>query len=326
MRVLVTGGAGYVGSHTVRALTAAGHAPVILDDLSTGHREIAEATGTPFVHGSIADGPLVERVVQDHGCEGLLHFAAKSLVGESVDDPALYLVSNVADSARLFQAVLRAGVRRVIVSSTAATYGEPLSTPITEDAPLSPINAYGASKKMMEEMLAVLEGRGLRWCALRYFNACGAARDGSVGEWHDVETHLIPRLLDAAVAGRPAPVFGVDYPTPDGSAVRDYVHVDDLADAHVRALERLDSVSLGPVNLGTGSGASVLEVVDAVRRVTGHALPVEKLPRRAGDPAILVASNARAREVLGWTPRYSDLDTIVTTAWRWHQRESAGSR
>lgn len=321
MRVLVTGGAGYVGSHAVRALREAGHEPVILDDLSTGHRRLAEATGAPLVVGSIADRALVRSVIGDHRCEGLLHFAARSLVGESVRDPALYLADNVGGTAHLLHAARDAGIDRVVVSSTAAVYGEPQESPITEDAPLAPINPYGESKVLMERLLQVLQPTGLRWCALRYFNACGASAGADLGELHTPETHLIPRLLEAARTATPAQVYGTDFPTRDGTAVRDYVHVEDLATAHVAALERLSTGSLGPINLGTGHGATVLEVLDTVRRVTGIPLAAEHLPRRAGDPAVLVASNVLARTWLGWTPERSDLDTIVGSAWRFQLAE-----
>lgn len=324
MRVLVTGGAGYVGSHAVRALRAAGHEPVVLDDFSTGHRHLARATGAPVVEGCITDRALVRQALGDFRCTAVLHFAARSLVGESMQHPARYLLANAGGTAALLEAAWSLGVDRFVVSSTAAVYGEPRETPITEDAPLAPINPYGASKVMMEGLLRVMEPHGLRWCALRYFNACGAAGDGDLGELHEPETHLIPRLLEAACDGRSAQVFGTDFPTPDGTAIRDYVHVDDLADAHVRALERLDGGALGPMNLGTGTGASVLEVLEAVRRVTGAELPADRLPRREGDPAVLVASNALARSLLGWEPTRSDLHTIVGSAWRWHS--GAGAR
>lgn len=326
MRILVTGGAGYVGSHAVRALRDAGHEPVILDDLSTGHRRLAEATGAPLVVGSIADRELVRTVIGDHGCEGLMHFAARSLVGESVRDPALYLADNVGGTAHLLHAARNAGVTRVVVSSTAAVYGEPQQSPITENEPLAPINPYGESKVLMERLLQVLEPTGLHWCALRYFNACGASADASLGELHTPETHLIPRLLEAAATGQSAQVYGTDFATRDGTAIRDYVHVEDLAAAHVAAMERLSAESLGPINLGTGNGATVLEVLETVRRVTGIALPAEHLPRRSGDPAVLVASNVLARTWLGWTPERSDLDTIVGSAWRFHRAEAERAR
>lgn len=326
MRILVTGGAGYVGSHAVRALRDAGHEPVILDDLSTGHRRLAEATGAPLVVGSIADRELVRTVIGDHGCEGLMHFAARSLVGESVRDPALYLADNVGGTAHLLHAARDAGVTRVVVSSTAAVYGEPQQSPITENEPLAPINPYGESKVLMERLLQVLEPTGLHWCALRYFNACGASADASLGELHTPETHLIPRLLEAAATGQSAQVYGTDFATRDGTAIRDYVHVEDLAAAHVAAMERLSAESLGPINLGTGNGATVLEVLETVRRVTGTALPAEHLPRRSGDPAVLVASNVLARTWLGWTPERSDLDTIVGSAWRFHRAEAERAR
>jgi len=320
MRILVTGGAGYVGSHTAWALRGAGHEAVILDDLSTGHRRLAEATGAPLVVGRVEDGALVRRTIAEHGCEALMHFAARAIVPDSVRDPALYLAANVAGSVLLFEAAFHAGVRRVVFSSTAAVYGEPRALPIAEDSPLSPTNPYGHSKRMVEEALAVLEGAGLRWCALRYFNACGAAGDCAIGELHSPETHLIPRLLDAAAAGLDADVYGSDWPTPDGTCVRDYVHVDDLADAHVRALDALGGGSVGAVNLGTGAGSSVLEVLEAVREATGRPLRARMLARRPGDPAVLVASNERARRILGWRPA-RDLRTVVGSAWRWHQRQ-----
>lgn len=325
MRVLVTGGAGYVGSHTVRALRDAGHEPVILDDLSTGHKRLAEATGAPLVVGSIADRDLVRTVMGDYACEGLLHFAARSLVGESVRDPALYLADNVGGTSHLLHAALDAGVSKVVVSSTAAVYGEPQKSPITEDEPLAPINPYGESKVLMERLLQVLQPTGLRWCALRYFNACGASADATLGELHTPETHLIPRLLEAARTGQSAQVYGTDFPTRDGTAIRDYVHVEDLAAAHVAAMERLSAGSLGPINLGTGNGATVLEVLETVRRITGIALPAEHLPRRSGDPAVLVASNVLARTWLGWVPTKSDLDSIVGSAWKFHLAEASRS-
>lgn len=321
MRVLVTGGAGYVGSHTVWALKQAGHEPVVLDDLSTGHRRLVEACGVPLVVGSIADRQRVREAAGDYGCEALLHFAARSLVGESVEKPSFYLADNAGGTAILLDAVWELGIRKVVVSSTAAVYGEPQNTPITEDEPLAPINPYGHSKVLMERLLELLEPAGLRWCALRYFNACGASADSSLGELHEPETHLIPRLLEAAHEKRSAQVFGTDFPTPDGTAIRDYVHVLDLAKAHLLAVEMLERESLGALNLGTGSGFSVLEVLEAVRKVTGIDLQADLLPRRAGDPAVLVASNERAKAKLGWELAHSDIKNIVASAWAFFQAE-----
>jgi UDP-glucose-4-epimerase GalE len=319
--LLVTGGAGYIGSHTLRALRQAGHSAVVLDDLSSGHA--SHVGDTPLVTASILDANAVTDALAQHGpFDGVLHFAALLSVPESVADPLRYYRNNVTGSATLLEAALAHGVRAFVLSSTAAVYGHPGVERIDEETPCRPINPYGGSKWTVERMLADLErSHGLRWAALRYFNACGADPGGDLGECHDPETHLIPVALEAAAGLREAlPLFGSDYDTPDGTCVRDYVHVSDLADAHVRAVERLlAGEALGARNLGTGNGHSIREVLAAIERVIGRPVPVDEQPRRPGDPPRLVADAGRFSRETGWKPRNSDLDTIVASAWRWLQ-------
>lgn len=319
MRVLVTGGAGYIGSHTAKALASAGHDPVVFDNLSMGHRWAAN-WGT-FVEGDLVDGELLRKTFREHQIEAVIHFAAFAYVGESVQDPRKYFQNNVVRTLSLLDAMVDSGVDRIIFSSTCATYGIPDRVPIDETHPQAPINPYGDSKLFVERALHWYRvAYGLNWMALRYFNAAGADPDGEIGELHDPETHLIPLVIYAAL-GRtdPVQIFGTDYPTDDGTAVRDYIHVADLADAHVRGLEYLagggESQAL---NLGTGSGYSVREVVDSVQRVSGKMVPAVEGTRRAGDPPRLVADASKAAEVLGWRPAYTELDDIVRTAWHWH--------
>ena len=322
MSVLVTGGAGYIGSHTVKALRASGADVVILDDLSAGHRAAAKALHAPLEEGSITDTARVLELMKAHEVNAVMHFAAWLSVPDSVKDPIGYYQNNVAGALSVFRAAVEAGVRHVIFSSTAATFGNPLETPITEEHPQRPINAYGETKLAVERALPHFErAYGLRSVVLRYFNAAGADPDGVLGEDHDPETHLIPLVVGAAQGRRPpVGILGTDYPTPDGTAVRDYIHVMDLADAHLRALDRLrNGESSQAINLGTGRGHSVREVVDAVARVSGRRVPVVEKARRPGDPAELVAAPARARDVLGWTCRYAELETIVRHALAWHE-------
>jgi UDP-glucose 4-epimerase len=314
MRILVTGGAGYIGSTTAAALVDSGHEVVVADDLSRGHRDAVPAAAR-FVEVDVTVPDAIDEVVGDGAFDACLHFAALIEAGESMRSPERFFAVNTGGSATLLEALLRHGVERFVLSSTAAVYGEPARTPIEEDDALLPTNAYGESKLLIERMLAWHHRiHGLRFAALRYFNAAGGTPDR--GERHDPETHLIPLVLQVASGRREQiSVFGTDYPTPDGSAVRDYVHVADLADAHVRAVEQLDDHGSVTCNLGNGRGFSVREVVEAVRRVTGHPVPVEEAPRREGDPAILVASSERARRLLGWVPQHTDLDGIVADAW-----------
>jgi UDP-glucose 4-epimerase len=314
MRILVTGGAGYIGSTTAAALVDSGHEVVVADDLSRGHRDAVPAAAR-FVEVDVTVPDAIDEVVGDGAFDACLHFAALIEAGESMRSPERFFAVNTGGSATLLEALLRHGVERFVLSSTAAVYGEPARTPIEEDDALLPTNAYGESKLLIERMLAWHHRiHGLRFAALRYFNAAGGTPDR--GERHDPETHLIPLVLQVASGRREQiSVFGTDYPTPDGSAVRDYVHVADLADAHVRAVEQLDDHGSVTCNLGNGRGFSVREVVEAVRRVTGHPVPVEEAPRREGDPAILVASSERARRLLGWEPQHTDLDGIVADAW-----------
>ena len=316
-RVLVTGGAGFVGSHVARALVLRGDEVVVLDDLSQGHRA-AVPPGAAFVAASLADRATVDRVLEDGPWSAVLHFAALSLVGESMGDPCRYLLANAGQGIALMESCVRHGVRRFALSSTANLFGDPDRVPIPEDAAIRPSSPYGESKWMLERALAWADrAHGLRFASLRYFNAAGCDPEGHLGEDHDPETHLIPLAIDAALGRRPAlTVFGSDYPTADGTAVRDYVHVSDLASAHLLALERLEEGS-ATYNLGNGAGYSVLDVVRAVERVSGLQVPLRRGARRAGDPAVLVASADLIRAETGWTPRYAELDDIVRTAYEW---------
>ncbi len=326
MRALVAGGAGYIGSHAVRALLEAGHEVRVLDDLSAGHRAAVPA-GVPLFEADIADRDAVSRALE--GCDAVLHFAALLSVGGSVRDPLAYWRNNVAKAIALIDAMDAAGVRRFVFSSTCATFGVPVRVPMDEDHPQAPINPYGASKLALERALRDLAAAGvLRAVALRYFNASGAHEDGSLGEDHAHEEHLIPLAIDAALGRRPPlTVFGEDYDTPDGTCIRDYIHVQDLAVAHVQALEALErGDAFQAYNLGTGRGHSVREVVDCVGRVLGTPVPHSVGPRRAGDPPRLVAAAERARATFGFAPRFTDLGAIVDTAARWRRDHPQGYR
>ncbi len=318
-RLLVTGGAGYVGSHALRTLRHAGHEVVVLDDLRAGFEDAAQ--GAPLVRADVGDAAALGCVFTEQGpFEGVLHFAASISVPESVARPLHYYRNNTAASATLIDAALTHGVRAFVLSSTAAVYGSTDRQPIAEDTPLRPENPYGASKSMIERMLDDAgRAHGLAWMALRYFNASGADPGGGLGERHDPETHLIPLALEAAAGLRPAlHVYGSDWPTPDGTCIRDYIHVSDLADAHRLGIESLLAGGVsGCFNLGTGTGHSIRAVLAAVERVTGRPVPVQEADRRPGDPAVLVADARRFRDAFGWTPRHSDLDTIVRSAWDW---------
>jgi UDP-glucose-4-epimerase GalE len=319
MRVLVTGGAGYIGSQTAKELAQAGDEPIVVDDLRTGHR--ANVRWGQLVEASLEDTDRLRQVLRRERVEAVVHFAASAYVGESMRDPRAYFRNNVDGTLSLLDAMLAEDVASIVFSSTCATYGIPDRVPIAEDEQQVPVNPYGESKLFVEKVLRWYgQAYGLRWAALRYFNAAGADPDGEVGEEHDPETHLIPLTVRAALGRGPAlEIYGTDYPTPDGTAVRDYVHVVDLADAHLRALRLLaEGASLGGLNVGTGTGHSVREVVAAVERAAGRPVPVREAPRRAGDPPALVADPARAMQVLGWQPRLASLDAIVTTAVRWH--------
>jgi UDP-arabinose 4-epimerase len=322
--VLVTGGAGYIGSHACKALSRAGYFPVTYDNLVYGH-ERAVRWG-PLEQGDILDRARLDEVMNRYKPEAVMHFAAFAYVGESVADPGKYYRNNLIGSLTLLEAMRDHGSRRFVFSSTCATYGNPDSLPIRENAPQTPINPYGASKLFVERMLKDFEAaHDIRSIALRYFNAAGADPDNEIGESHDPETHLIPLLLDAASGRRPdVKIFGTDYPTPDGTCIRDYIHVSDLADAHVKALQALERSSPpSAYNLGNGRGFSVREVIDAVERVTGLKVPAPIGERRPGDPARLVSDASKACRELGWEPRIAELDQIISTAWAWHQRSGA---
>jgi UDP-glucose-4-epimerase GalE len=321
MNILVTGGAGYIGSHTCKALKASGFEPVVYDNLSTGSRMLARWGN--FVHGDILDTPRLEQVLRTFNAGGVIHFAARAYVGESVLSPDDYYETNISGTLSLLRAMRMAQVRHVVVSSSCAVYGQPTAMPINETAPLLPINPYGFTKFAMERMLEDF-GRafGMAGLALRYFNAAGCDRDGESGEIHDPETHLIPRAIKAAMGHLPPlTVFGDDYPTPDGTCVRDYVHVTDLANAHVRALRYLlDGGPPARLNLGTGRGSSVLEIITAVSDAVGRKTPYSTGPRRPGDSPVLVADAQAAKAALDWTPAYSDLQTVVESAVAWERR------
>jgi len=318
MKLLVTGGAGYVGSHTVNALLHAGHDVTILDNLSTGHRWALQ--GCELFPIDLRDSYNLNRRLKGRGFEGVLHFAAKSLVGESKNHPAIYYQNNVSGTTNLVRAMQAADIQRLVFSSTAAIFGNPVSDLINEAHPKSPINVYGQTKLAMEQMLeAVADSSDLSATCLRYFNAAGANNTANLGEWHEPETHLIPNALRAAAGtGNPLTLFGDDYPTPDGTCIRDYIHVDDLASAHVAAIEAMSqSGKFETYNLGNGNGYSVREVLAASEKAVGSEIPFEVGPRREGDPATLVASSQKARDELGWTPTHDSIQAITESAWHW---------
>jgi UDP-glucose 4-epimerase len=326
MTVLVTGGAGYIGSHTVRLLRERGRDVVVLDNLEHGHAEAV--LDAALVVGDIADAGLVRRVVADHGVDAVVHFAAYKAAGESMEQPARYFANNVGATNAFLDALRSVDVSRFVFSSTCAVYGTPTSLPVAEDHPLGPESPYGESKRMVEQMLRWYdECHGLASVSLRYFNAAGASSDGLIGEDWRVTLNLVPVVMKAALRFIPTlPVYGTDYPTPDGTAIRDYVHVEDLADAHVRALEYLEAG--GPtraINLGTGTGSSVLEVIQAAQEASGTEIPVEYVGRRAGDPVAVYGDNRLAGEVLGWKPSQG-LEEIIGSAWRWHSTHPHGYR
>jgi UDP-glucose-4-epimerase GalE len=322
--VLVTGGAGYIGSHAVKALRQAGHAVVIYDNLSAGHRQAA--LGAPLIVGDIADVDAVRRAIRETGATAVMHFAAWLIVNDSVKDPAGYYRNNVMGTLGTLQAMALEGCRRFVFSSTCATYGEPIETPLRETHPTNPINAYGQTKLAIEHALPHYErAYGIQSIRLRYFNAAGADPDGELGEDHSPEIHVIPRALESAVKGEPMYIFGEDYPTPDGTCLRDYIHVTDLADAHVRAIARLEQGGgSATYNVGTERPSSVRQVLDTVEKVTGLRVDRQIAPRREGDPAILYAEATRIRQDLGWVPKRADLETIVADAWRWHSTHPHG--
>jgi UDP-glucose 4-epimerase len=323
MRILVTGGAGYIGGILARLLLAEGHAVTVYDNLCHSKR-LAVAANVDFVDGNVADRALLEKTLRLGRFDGVMHFAALIEAGESMKRPEIYFRNNTAASLTLLEAMLATGHDRLVFSSTAACYGEPESTPILEDAKLQPTNPYGESKLMVEQMLRWMNlSHGLKYASLRYFNVAGAI-DG-YGEAHEPESHLIPLILDVALGRRAnIKIFGRDYPTKDGTCVRDYIHVRDLAEAHLLALGALsESKSRLIYNIGNGQGFTVLEVIDSVRRVTRKAIAVEECPRRPGDPAVLVASSEKIKAELGWKPQFAELDQIIASAWQWHQKRYA---
>lgn len=326
MNVLVVGGAGYIGSHCVRQLILAGHRPVVLDNLIFGHRG-ALAAGVPLYTVDLGDEAAVSKILVGERIEAVMHFAAFAYVGESVGDPLKYYFNNVVATLGLLRAMLAEGVKKFVFSSTCATYGVPTAMPIVESMPQAPINPYGQTKLDIENALRALAvAHGMSFAAFRYFNAAGASEDGLIGEDHNPESHLIPLAIQAATGRRPAlSVFGRDYPTPDGTCLRDYVHVDDLSRAHIAVFPKLEEPGAAHFyNLGTGNPTSVLEVIRAVEKVSGLKVPHEFAPRRAGDPPALYANSAKAMDELGWRTKFNDIEAIVATAWRWHRANPDG--
>ena len=326
MAILVCGGAGYIGSHAVHVLVEKGEQVVIVDNLQTGHRG-ALNPAAKFYEGDIRDASVLDRIFTENKIEAVIHFAANSLVGESMEKPLLYFNNNVYGMQVLLEAMVRHGVDKIVFSSTAATYGEPKRVPIHEDDETCPTNTYGETKLTMEKMMKwVSRANGVRYVSLRYFNAAGALPDGSIGEDHKTETHLIPLILQVPTGRRDhITVFGDDYPTPDGTCLRDYIHVVDLADAHVLALEYLRKGGASDIfNLGNGQGFSVKEMIAAAEKATGRSIKVEIGARRAGDPAQLIASSEKARTVLGWKPQFTDVEQVIGTAWKWHESHPHG--
>ena len=321
---MVTGGAGYIGSHAAKALNRSGYRVVVFDNLLAGHRQAVRYG--EFVEGDVTDAAALAAALRRYECFAVMHFAAFLDVGESVRDPLRYYRNNVGGALSVLEAMIAESVKFFVFSSTCATYGEPVETPISESHPQNPINAYGETKLAVERALPHFErAYDLRWMSLRYFNAAGADPDAEIGEDHSPEIHIIPRTIFAAAGAATLQVFGDDYPTPDGTCLRDYIHVSDLADAHVRALEALvETGKSGAYNLGTGHPHSVREVIDAVGRTVGRAVPWTLAPRRPGDPAILYAAPQKAEAELHWKPRFADLDSIVRTAWEWHRTHPHG--
>ncbi len=326
MAVLVCGGAGYIGSHAVHVLIEKGEEVVIVDNLQTGHRAALHPKAK-FYEGDIRDAAVLDKIFTENDIEAVIHFAANSLVGESMEKPLLYFNNNVYGMQVLLEGMVKHGVDKIVFSSTAATYGEPKRVPIHEDDETNPTNTYGETKLTMEKMMKwVSRANGVRYVSLRYFNAAGALPDGSIGEDHKTETHLIPLILQVPTGRRDhITVFGDDYPTPDGTCLRDYIHVVDLADAHVLALEYLRKGGASDIfNLGNGQGFSVKEMIAAAEKATGRSIKVEIGARRAGDPAQLIASSEKARSVLGWKPQFTDVEQVIGTAWKWHESHPHG--
>lgn len=326
MAILVCGGAGYIGSHAVRALLDSKKDVIVLDNLQTGHVD-SVPENVKLVLGDLRDTEFLNKVFKENKIDGVIHFAADSLVGESVVNPSKYFENNVMGSLNLLNAMKKYGVNKIVFSSTAATYGEPENVPILETDKTEPTNPYGESKLMVEKMLKWFDqAYGIKYTALRYFNVAGAISTGEIGEDHQPETHLIPIILQVALGKRDKiAIYGDDYPTPDGTCIRDYIHVMDLADAHLLALDRLERGEESRVyNLGNGEGFSVKEVIDVTRKVTKHPIPAEVSPRRAGDPARLIASSEKAIKELGWKPKYNSLQSIIETAWNWHKTNPEG--
>jgi UDP-glucose 4-epimerase len=322
--ILVTGGAGYIGSHVVKGLIYQGYQPIVLDNLQTGHRKAVK--DAPFVEGDLADQEKLREIFRSYPIHTVMHFAADSLVGESVDHPLRYFNNNVKNSVQLVEIMNEFDVKNIVFSSSASVYGEPEKIPIPEEHPCLPTNPYGETKWIFEKVLNYFyETKKLNYVSLRYFNAAGADPDGDLGEDHSPETHLIPLVLKAALKGNPIPIYGTDYDTPDGTCIRDYIHVTDLAHAHILALQRLEEGENSSIyNLGNGNGYSVREVIETARRVTGKMISSIESPRRRGDPPRLVASSEKIRKELGWNPKYPELETIIESAWKWHQNHPSG--
>jgi UDP-glucose 4-epimerase len=322
--ILITGGAGYIGCHVVKALLHQGHQPVIYDNLQTGHRKAVK--DALFIQGDLANEKKLKETFHSYSIDAVMHFAGDCLVGESMRDPLKYFINNVINSLQLLEILEENDIKKFIFSSSAAVYGEPENIPIPEKHPCVPTNPYGETKLIFEKVLQTFHDLGkLNYISLRYFNAAGADPEGELGEDHSPETHLIPLVLKAAFNGDSIPIYGTDYDTPDGTCVRDYIHVTDLAQAHILALDKLEEEGIsGIYNLGNGNGYSVREVIEAARRVTEKVIVSTKYPRRTGDPSRLVASSEKIREELGWSPKYPDLETIVETAWRWHKNHPNG--
>ena len=322
--ILVTGGAGYIGSHVVKDLLRQNHKPIVLDNLQTGHRKATKSA--LFIEGNLSDQRKLAEIFHDNSIDAVMHFAADCLVGESVQKPEKYFNNNVKNSIKLIEIMEEFNVRKIVFSSSAAVYGEPKEIPISEEHPCAPTNPYGETKWIIEKVLQTFHDEGkLNFISLRYFNAAGADPEGELGEDHSPETHLIPLVIKAALDGTSVPVFGTDYDTPDGTCIRDYIHVSDLAQAHILALRKLEQGEIsGVYNLGNGNGYSVREVIETVKKVTGRKVIAIESPRRPGDPARLVASSEKIKEGLGWIPKYTDLETIVKTAYDWHKKHPKG--